>query len=237
MTFEDVTFAYGTGHPALIDVRLELAVGETVALVGPSGAGKSTLLQMVPRFIDPDRGTVRFDGVDLRNLDPRGVRAEVALVPQESPLLAGTVADNLRFGRVGATGKELEVAARMAQAHEFIERLPQGYATVVGDGAVRLSVGERQRLNLARAFLKDAPILLLDEPTSALDAESEALVLTALSELFRGRTTLMVAHRLRTLERVDRVVVLNGGRIVEVGSPAQLLRSGGWFARMRESQG
>ncbi len=237
VTFEDVTFAYGTGHPALIDVRLELAVGETVALVGPSGAGKSTLLQMVPRFIDPDRGTVRFDGVDLRNLDPRGVRAEVALVPQESPLLAGTVADNLRFGRVGATGKELEVAARMAQAHEFIERLPQGYATVVGDGAVRLSVGERQRLNLARAFLKDAPILLLDEPTSALDAESEALVLTALSELFRGRTTLMVAHRLRTLERVDRVVVLNGGRIVEVGSPAQLLRSGGWFARMRESQG
>jgi ATP-binding cassette subfamily B protein len=231
---EGVCFGYGAGRRALDAVDLEIRAGESVALVGPSGAGKSTLLQLVPRFMDPDSGVVRLDGVDLRTMDPVEVRRGVAVMPQECPLLAGTVMDNLRMGRPEATRDELERAARLAQADGFIARLPSGYDTLVGDGAVRLSVGERQRLNLARAFLKDAPILLLDEPTSSLDAESEGLVLAALRELRRGRTTLMVAHRLRTLEGVDRVVVLEAGRILEIGSPAQLLRAGGWFARMRE---
>ncbi len=235
--FESVEFRYGPGHPALTGIDLEIRPGECLALVGPSGAGKTTLLQMIPRFLDPDSGTVRIDGVDLRTVDPKALRRGVAVMPQESPLLAGTIADNLRLGRESATREELEEAARRAQAHSFIERLHAGYDTVVGDGAVRLSTGERQRIGLARAFLKDAPILLLDEPTSALDAESELAVLQALLELRRGRTTIMVAHRLRTMETADRIAVLNAGRLVEVGAPAQLLHSGGWFARMRENQG
>ncbi len=235
--FEGVEFGYSPGHPALSGIDLEVGAGECIALVGPSGAGKSTLLQLVPRFLDPDSGIVRIDGVDLRGLDLIALRRDVAVMPQESPLLAGTIADNLRLGRATASRGEVEAAARWAQAHAFIERLPMGYDTVVGDGAVRLSVGERQRIGLARAFLKNAPVLLLDEPTSALDAESESLVLASLAELRRGRTTIMVVHRLRTIETADRIAVLNAGRLLEVGAPARLLRSGGWFARMRESQG
>jgi len=221
----------------LRDISLEIVPGEVVALIGPSGAGKTTLLQLIPRFLDPDSGRVRLGGVDVREFRLEELRRQVSVVLQESLLLPTTIAENLGFGRDDATRAELEAAARAANADEFIRRLPQGYDTVVGDGAVRLSVGEKQRLNLARAFLKDAPILLLDEPTSALDADSEAAVLTGFRELIRGRTVIMVAHRLATLREVGRVVVLNEGRVAEIGTAAELLAVDGYFTRiMRETR-
>jgi ATP-binding cassette subfamily B protein/subfamily B ATP-binding cassette protein MsbA len=235
LAFEDVSFAYTTGQPVLRNVRVSLRAGESVALIGPSGAGKTTLLQMIPRFLDPDSGVVRLAGEDLRSYPRPWLREHVALVLQESLLLPTTIAENIGYGRAGATRDEIEAAAAAANAHEFIRRLPQGYDTVVGDGAARLSVGEKQRLNLARAFLKDAPILLLDEPTSALDAESEGLVLASLRRLMKGRTTLMVAHRLATIREVDRIVVLNAGEVMEVGTAAELLAKGGYFSRVNGS--
>jgi ABC-type multidrug transport system fused ATPase/permease subunit len=219
----------------LRNVCVSLRAGESVALIGPSGAGKTTLLQMIPRFLDPDSGVVRLAGEDLRSYPRPWLREHVALVLQESLLLPTTIAENIGYGRAGATRDEIEAAAAAANAHEFIRRLPQGYDTVVGDGAARLSVGEKQRLNLARAFLKDAPILLLDEPTSALDAESEGLVLASLRRLMKGRTTLMVAHRLATIREVDRIVVLNAGEVMEVGTAAELLAKGGYFSRVNGS--
>ncbi len=235
LAFEDVSFAYAAGQPVLRNVRVPLRAGESVALIGPSGAGKTTLLQMIPRFLDPDSGVVRLAGEDLRSYPRPWLREHVALVLQESLLLPTTIAENIGYGRAGATRDEIEAAASAANAHEFIRRLPQGYDTVVGDGAARLSVGEKQRLNLARAFLKDAPILLLDEPTSALDAESEGLVLASLRRLMKGRTTLMVAHRLATIREVDRIVVLNAGEVTEVGTAAELLAKGGYFSRVNGS--
>jgi ATP-binding cassette subfamily B protein/subfamily B ATP-binding cassette protein MsbA len=235
LAFEDVSFAYTTGQPVLRNVRVSLRAGESVALIGPSGAGKTTLLQMIPRFLDPDSGVVRLAGEDLRSYPRPWLREHVALVLQESLLLPTTIAENIGYGRAGATRDEIEAAAAAANAHDFIRRLPQGYDTVVGDGAARLSVGEKQRLNLARAFLKDAPILLLDEPTSALDAESEGLVLESLRRLMKGRTTLMVAHRLATIREVDRIVVLNAGEVMEVGTAAELLAKGGYFSRVNGS--
>ncbi len=235
LAFEGVSFAYTTGQPVLRNVRVSLRAGESVALIGPSGAGKTTLLQMIPRFLDPDSGVVRLAGEDLRSYPRPWLREHVALVLQESLLLPTTIAENIGYGRAGATRAEIEAAASAANAHEFIRRLPQGYDTVVGDGAARLSVGEKQRLNLARAFLKDAPILLLDEPTSALDAESEGLVLASLRRLMKGRTTLMVAHRLATIREVDRIVVLNAGEVMEVGTAAELLAKGGYFSRVNGS--
>jgi ABC-type multidrug transport system fused ATPase/permease subunit len=204
-----------------------------VALIGPSGAGKTTLLQMIPRFLDPDLGEVLWDGVPLRDLDRAQLRRRIALVLQEPLLLPATIAENIGFAREGATRPEIEAAARSASAHEFILRLPQGYDTVVGDGAARLSTGEKQRINLARAFLKDAPVLLLDEPTSALDRESEAAVVAALRRLAVGRTTLIVAHRLETIRHADRVVVLREGKVVEQGSPERLLAGEGYFSRLQ----
>jgi ATP-binding cassette subfamily B protein len=234
LDFKNVSFSYTADRPVLREVSFSVAAGEAIALIGPSGAGKTTLLQMLPRFLDPDAGLVELNGVNLRNLSLPALREHVALVLQESLLLPTTIAENIGYGRDGATRAEIEAAARAAGAHEFVTRLPQGYDTVVGDGAARLSVGEKQRINLARAFLKDAPILLLDEPTSALDAESEALVLTGLRKLMKGRTTLMVAHRLATIREVDRIVVLNGGRVAEIGTAAELLADGGYFAKVSE---
>ena len=215
--FRSVSFAYQAGQPVLQELNLVLEPGETVALVGPSGAGKSTLLQLVPRFIDPDAGAVLIDGVDLRNLRLHELRNSIAWMPQEPVLLPGTIAENLAYGKPGATQAEIEAAAADAQAHDFICRLPDGYQTRVGDGAIHMSVGEKQRLSLARAFLRNAPILLLDEPTSSLDATSERLVLEALRRLRKGRTTLMVAHRLNTLAIVDRTIPL--GEAPSTASP------------------
>lgn len=232
LRFDRVDFAYTAGQPVLHEVSFTVKPGESVALIGPSGAGKTTLLQLIPRFLDPDGGAVTWGGTDLRELSRERLREKVALVLQESLLLPTSIAENIGYGRPGASRSDIEAAAHAANAHDFIRRLPQGYDTVVGDGAARLSVGEKQRLNLARAFLKDAPILLLDEPTSALDAESEALVLASLRRLMQGRTTVMVAHRLATLREVNRIVVLNAGRVTEIGTAAELLAQGGYYSRV-----
>lgn len=229
---EKVRFGYDEKAPVLHEVSMSIPAGASIALIGPSGAGKTTLLQLLPRFYDPDSGTVRIGGVDLRELQLAALRRHVAYVQQEAILLPTTVAENIGYGRAGAAQAEIEAAARAANAHSFIERLPRGYETIVGEGAARLSVGEKQRLNLARAFLKDAPILLLDEPTSSLDVETEELVIESLRKLMRGRTTLIVAHRLATIRGVDRIFVLDGGRIVEEGAPEELLSRAGYYARM-----
>ncbi len=216
LEFAGLGFAYEPGRPVLNGLDLRIEPGEIVALVGPSGAGKTTLLQLIPRFLEPDQGRVRWCGLDLKALDRDALRRQVSWVLQEPLLLPTTVAENIGFGRDGATRAEIEAAARAAQAHEFIQRLPQGYDTRVGDGAARLSVGEKQRIHLARAFLKDAPVLLLDEPTSALDGESEAAVLAAVQRLTCGRTTLMVAHRPETLHIAHRILRLEAGTLTEV---------------------
>ncbi|MCW5559313.1 MAG: ABC transporter ATP-binding protein, partial [Verrucomicrobiae bacterium] len=215
LEFDDVSFAHVPGSPVLRDLRFHLLAGEAAALVGSSGAGKSTLLHLIPRLLEPDAGIIRIGGVDARRLSLDDLRRHVALVPQESRLLPGTVADNIAIGRDGATREAIESAARAAHADRFIRRLPKGYDTVVGEGAARLSLGEQQRIGIARAFLKDAPILLLDEPTSALDEASERAVLEGLHALMRGRTVLLVTHRSSAWRGMPRVLRLEGGRLIE----------------------
>jgi ATP-binding cassette, subfamily B, bacterial len=236
IAFDNVSFRYQPERDILRGVSCALKPGECAAIIGPSGVGKTTLMNLVPRFFDPTGGAVTLDGADLRALKLRELRAQIAVVLQEPILLPASIAENIAYGRPGATRAEIETAARAANADGFIRKLPQGYDTLVGDAAARLSVGERQRLNLARAFLKDAPILLLDEPTSALDAESEAAVVASIFDLMKGRTTLMVAHRLSTIRRVDQVIVLEDGRLSEMGSPAELAQRGGYYARVASGQ-
>ena len=236
LSFEHISFGYEKERLVLQDVTFELTPGEAFAIIGPSGAGKSTLMNLVPRFFDPNDGMVKLDGEDLRKLRLKDLREQIAVVLQEPILLPTTIAENIAYGKAGATSAEIEVAARAANAHAFIDKLPQKYQTIVGEGAARLSVGERQRINIARAFLKDAPILLLDEPTSALDAESEHQVVSSIFDLMRGRTTLMVAHRLSTIRRVDRVVVLENGQMTECGPPNELMHRDGYFARVANGQ-
>jgi ABC-type multidrug transport system fused ATPase/permease subunit len=230
--FENVSFGYQKEQLILREVSFVLRAGESAAIVGPSGVGKSTLLNLLPRFFDPTSGVVRLDGVDLRELRLHDLRAQIALVLQEPMLLPTTLAENIAYGKPGATQAEIEAAARAANAHAFIEKLPLKYQTVVGEGAVQLSVGERQRINLARAFLKDAPILLLDEPTGALDPESEAQVVRSLVDLMRGRTTLIVAHRGTTIRQANKILVLEEGRLTEFGTPEEVSRGHGYFARI-----
>jgi ATP-binding cassette subfamily B protein len=238
LAFEDVTFRYPTRPDvsALAGFSLTVAPGETVALVGPSGAGKSTLFQLAERFYDPGEGRVLIDGVDLRAADPAAIRARIALVPQESVIFAASARDNLRYGRWDASDEQLWDAAEAANAAEFLRALPDGLDTFMGEGGARLSGGQRQRLTIARALLRDAPILLLDEATSALDAESERLVQAALERLMQGRTTLVIAHRLATVRAADRIVVMDGGRIVEQGSHAELMARPALYARLATLQ-
>ena len=236
--FEHVTFQYPSrpGHSALQDFTLRIEPGETVALVGPSGAGKSTALQLLLRFYDPQHGRVLIDGVDLSQADPAEVRARIALVPQDTVLFGTTARENIRYGRPGASDAEIEAAAQAAAAHEFILELPQGYDTYLGERGTRLSGGQRQRLAIARAILRDPPILLLDEATSALDAESEQLVQQALEKLMANRTTLVIAHRLATVLKADRIVVLDQGKLIAVGSHASLLTSCPLYERLATLQ-
>ena len=238
VAFEDVAFAYPTrpGSRALDGFSLEVEPGETVALVGPSGAGKTTVLQLLLRFYDPQAGRVLLDGVDVAALDPAALRARLGLVPQEPVVFGASAAENIRYGRPKATDRELRAAAEAAGAAAFIEALPRGYDTPLGGRGATLSGGQRQRIAIARAVLRDPPVLLLDEATSALDAESEAAVQQALERLARGRTTLVVAHRLATVRRADRIVVMDRGRVAASGTHAALVREDGLYARFAALQ-
>jgi len=235
VTFENVSFAYGDA-PALSDVSFTVAPGETVAFVGPSGAGKSTIFNLLPRLYDATSGRVLIDGQDVSDVQVGSVRAAISLVAQEAALFNDTVRANIALGRAGATHADIEEAARHAAAHDFIVDLPQGYDTIVGDRGSNISGGERQRIALARAFLRDAPILLLDEATSALDAESEARVQEALARLSAGRTVLVIAHRLATVRDADRILVLDGGRVVEFGAHGDLMARNGLYTRLSRLQ-
>jgi ATP-binding cassette subfamily B protein/subfamily B ATP-binding cassette protein MsbA len=230
--FQNVSFGYATNRPVLHDIDLSIAPNQIVALVGGTGAGKSTLLSLVPRFYDPNQGSVTLDGCDLRQITKKSLRATIAVVLQDTLLFSTTIRENIAYGRPDATDAEIREAAHRAQADEFISRLPAGYDSPVGERGGHLSVGQRQRIGIARAFLKNAPILLLDEPTSALDPTTEAAIMETIKDLMHGRTTLIVTHRLATIHGVDRIVVLENGRIVEQGTGADLLTKRGVYATL-----
>ena len=236
--FRDVNFSYPVrpDRAAVHGLTFAIKPGETVAIVGPSGAGKSTVFSLLLRFYDPENGAVLIDGVDLKKADPEAVRSRIAIVPQDVTVFASSAADNIGFGRPGATQTEIAAAAKAALADEFIEKLQHGYDTQVGERGVTLSGGQRQRIAIARAILRDAPILLLDEATSALDAQSERQVQTALEHLMQGRTTIVIAHRLATVLKADRILVMDGGRVVEEGTHQSLVAKGGVYARLAKLQ-
>ncbi|BAS28888.1 ABC transporter ATP-binding protein [Limnochorda pilosa] len=236
VSFEDVWFAYEPGQWVLRGIDLKVEPGQRVALVGPSGAGKSTLVNLIPRFYDVARGTVRVDGIDVRELSIEDLRRAIGLVPQETVLFGVSVLENLAYGRSGATREEIEAAARAANAHDFIMELPQGYETRVGERGATLSGGQRQRIAIARALLRDPRLLILDEATSSLDAPSERLVQEALERLMRDRTSFVVAHRLSTVVAADRILVVDGGRVVEEGTHAELMNRRGLYRSLFEAQ-
>jgi ATP-binding cassette subfamily B protein len=238
ISFEHLSFSYPSrpNVRALSDFHLQIESGETVAFVGPSGAGKSTAFSLLLRFYDPAAGRILIDGVDIALADPQAVRARIGLVPQETMIFGASARENIRYGRPGASDADIEAAARSAAADDFIRRLPEGYDTFLGERGARLSGGQKQRIAIARAMLKNPPILLLDEATSSLDSESERLIQDALETLMRGRTTLVIAHRLATAVNSDRIVVIDGGRIVGSGRHEQLLRENALYARFAELQ-
>ena len=236
IVFENVSFAYSSRLPVLEDVDLDIAAGETVAFVGPSGAGKTTIASLLPRFYEVAEGRITIDGSDIRDLTMASLRAQIGIVQQDVFLFAGTLRDNIAYGRLGAGDDEIMAAARRAQLDELIAGLPAGLDTVVGERGVKLSGSQKQRLSIARIFLKNPPILILDEATSALDTETERAIQEALEELSKGRTTLVIAHRLATVQHADRIVVVDAGRVVEQGRHDELLRYGGIYRRLHEAQ-
>jgi ATP-binding cassette subfamily B protein len=235
---EHVTFRYPSRpqHPTLVDFSFAVEPGETVALVGPSGAGKSTVFQLIQRFYDVESGAVRVDGARVERVALEALRGRIGIVPQDSVIFSADAMENIRYGRPSATDAEVVAAATAAYAHDFISALPEGYKTFLGERGVRLSGGQRQRISIARAMLKNPPLLLLDEATSALDAEGERMVQAALESAMRHRTTIVIAHRLSTVQRADRIVVLEAGQIVETGTHDQLVASGGLYARLAALQ-
>jgi ABC-type multidrug transport system fused ATPase/permease subunit len=236
ITFDHVSFAYAGRDHTLVDMSFDVLPGQAVAIVGPTGAGKTTMASLIPRFYDPAEGRVLLDDIDLRDLTLASLRAQISIVLQEPLLFTGSIADNIRYGRLDATQKEIEEAAKAANAHDFVTRLPQKYRTKLGERGAKLSGGERQRLCVARAFLKDAPILVLDEPTSSIDSRTEGVILEALERLMEGRTTLMIAHRLSTIRRASQILVIDDGRIVERGSHDELLAAHGLYRQLYELQ-
>jgi ATP-binding cassette, subfamily B, putative efflux pump len=236
VTFEKVTFGYDGARPVIKELDLDIRPGEMLAVVGPSGAGKSTLVQLVPRFFDPTSGRVLLDGIDLREIQLRSLRSAIGMVAQDTVLFSGSARDNLAYGKPNASQEEIERAARAAHAHEFLSALPEGYGTLLGERGAKLSGGQQQRLALARVFLIDPRILILDEATSALDSVSEALIQESLANLLKGRTSIVIAHRLSTVLKADRIAVMNEGQIVEIGPHPELLHRGGLYAELYQSQ-
>ncbi len=234
--FENVSFGYETDRLILNDISFEAIPGQTIAIVGATGAGKSTLVSLVPRFFDPWKGTVLIDGRDVRDVELKSLRSQVGIVLQEPFLFPLSIAENIAYGKPEATREEIEAAARAANVHQFIERLSEGYDTVIGERGATLSGGERQRISIARALLKNAPILILDEPTSALDAQTEALLLEALERLMKNKTTFIIAHRLSTIRKANQIIVLENGRIAEAGTHKQLLANGGLYSLFHNIQ-
>ena len=236
VTFEEVRFAYEKGRSVLKDINLEIKAGETIAVVGPSGAGKTTLINLIPRFFDPQRGRILIDGIDIRNVQKKSLREQIAIVPQDVHLFGTSIKENIRYGRLDATSEDIAQAAADANALEFIQQIPEGLDAKVGEKGVKLSGGQRQRLAIARALLKDPGILLLDEATSSLDSESEAQVQEALERLMKNRTTFIIAHRLSTVQHADRIVVIEQGEIVQQGSHDELLAKGGLYKKLYDMQ-
>jgi ATP-binding cassette subfamily B protein/subfamily B ATP-binding cassette protein MsbA len=236
VAWRSVSFAYRPEIPVLSDIELDVSAGSKIAVVGPTGAGKSTLLGLLPRFFDPDAGLVEIDGVDIREYRLKSLRGQIAMVLQPPLIFPLSVRDNIAYGRPGATDTDIEQAAGLARIHDRIASLPERYDTVIGEGGMSLSEGEKQRITIARALLRDAPILILDEPTSALDVETEALVMAGIERLMARRTTFIIAHRISTVQRCDQIIVLREGRIVEAGSFPELLRRDGLFAQYYRTQ-
>ena len=236
IVYEKINFSYSGRTDTLRDISFDARPGEVIGIVGPTGAGKSTLVSLLPRFYDPKAGRILLDDVDIRELSLKSLREQISIVLQEPLLFSGTIAENIRYGRLDARDNDIISAAKAANAHDFIMRLPQQYETILGERGAAISGGERQRLAVARAFLKNAPILILDEPTSAVDSKTEAVILEALDRLMIGRTTFMIAHRLSTLHEADRILVLNQGQLIEQGSPEELLQAGGLYKQLFDAQ-
>ncbi|HYG35120.1 MAG TPA: ABC transporter ATP-binding protein, partial [Clostridia bacterium] len=236
ITYENVQFSYSGRTDTLKDISFEVQPGQIIGIVGPTGAGKSTLVSLLPRFYAPKGGRILVDGIDARDFTLKSLREQISVVLQEPLLFSGTIAENIRYGRLDASDEEIIEAAKAANAHDFIMRLPQKYQTMLGERGAAISGGERQRISVARAFLKNAPILILDEPTSSVDSKTEAVILNALERLMVGRTTLMIAHRLSTLHNADRILVLNQGQLVEQGTHEELIRGGVLFKQLYDAQ-